>query len=191
VNRDQWARSILNTVWREFGAPAPGVLQAVQAIARHESGPGYGDGMGGANNWGSIHCTSGPPCGEGCVEHQDTDATGQPYVTCFRRYATPEEGARDLIRELLRRGPVRQVLGSGNATAIASAMRATKYFEAPTDVYSHAIARNARAVASAVGEPLIVTLGGTADASFELFVFAAGVYALSRYFGRRRRRRKG
>jgi hypothetical protein len=188
VNRDQWARSILNTVWREFGAPSPGALQAVQAIARHESGPGYGDGMDQANNWGSIHCTSGPPCGDGCVEHTDTDASGAPYTTCFRRYDSPEAGARDLLRELLRRPPVRAVLSSGNAGAIAAAMRQTKYFEAPTDVYSAAIVRNARAIASSLGEPLIVTAAAS-DASSELVVLA--MLALGAWHLSRQRRRKG
>jgi hypothetical protein len=189
VNRDQWARSILNTVWREFGAPTPGALQAVQAIARHESGPGYGDGMGNANNWGSIHCTSGPPCGDGCIEHTDTNAAGEPYTTCFRRYETPEAGARDLLRELLRRPQVRSVLSSGNAGAIANAMRTTGYFEAPTPVYSAAIARNARAIASALGEPLIVSEMAS-EAGTEILVLAmlaVGAWHLSRP----RRRRKG
>lgn len=190
MNRDQWARSILTSVWRdEFGAPSPGGLQAVQAIARHESGPGYGDGLGGANNWGSIHCTSGPPCAETCVEHVDNDATGQPYATCFRKYATPEEGARDLLRELLRRAQVRAVLSSGNAGAIAHAMRQTAYFEAPVGVYATAIARNAKAVSLALGEPWLVTLGGS-EASADLLVLAmlaVGAWHLSRP----RRRRKG
>ncbi len=190
MNRDQWARSILNTVWRDFGAPAPGELQAVQAIARHESGPGYGDGMQNANNWGSIHCTTGPPCGDACVEHTDTDASGTTYTTCFRKYATPEEGARDLLRELLRRSPVRQVLASGNATAIASAMRSTGYFEAPTEVYSAAIARNAKAIAASLGEPLIVSLAGPAEAGSELLLLAALVGWVW-HASRPRRRRKG
>lgn len=190
MNRDQWARQILNAAWKDFGAPAPGALQAVQAIARHESGPGYGDGMGNANNWGSIHCASGPPCGENCIEHTDTDSSGAPYTTCFRRYATAEEGAADLLRELLRRPPVRAVLASGNAGAIAGAMRATKYFEAPTEVYTAAIARNARAIASALGEPLIVTELGPSEAGSDLLIFAMLAYG-AWHLSRPRRRRKG
>lgn len=177
---------MLLTAWRDYGAPLPGALQAVQAIARHESGPGYGDGMGNANNWGSVHCTTGPPCGEGCVEHADTDSQGQPYVTCFRRYATPEEGARDLLRELLRRPPVREVLSSGSANAIAHAMHRTRYFEMTPGLYGQAIARNAESIAKALGEPLIVTLAGPAEASGELLVLGALGYLIWRAYRRRR-----
>jgi hypothetical protein len=188
VNRDQWARTVLIHAWRDFGAPSPGMLQAVQAIARHESGAGYGDGMGGANNWGSIHCVSGPPCGDDCVEHTDTNAKGEPYTTCFRRYATPEAGARDLIRELLRRPAVRAVLGTGEPVAIATAMRATGYFEAPIATYAAAILRNAKAIAKATGEPLLMGHGPDELAGLALL---AGVAYFMHHWRPRPRRRKG
>jgi hypothetical protein len=142
------------------GAPLA-TLQILQAVGRFESG--YGAGFkNNANNWGAVQSHK-PPCGEGSFEHGDTHADGTPYVTCFKSYDTPEAGARDMIQEIMRRPGVPALLATGDATAVATAMRAGGYFEAPVEKYATAIVNNAKAIAASIGEPLVVRIGGRVE----------------------------
>lgn len=208
LNRDVWARSILSKVWTDaYGSPpfllrpsAP-ALQAVQAIARLESGGGYGVAgtsdpiWQGSNNWGAIKCSSSgrPPCPEGCFEHTDTDEHGQAGVYCFRKYETPEDGARGILRELLRRPAVRMALGNpSSATAIANAMKQPPaYMGLPAQAYARLIAQRASEVAKNVGEPVFVTLTGPSSSSGfgELAISVLVGLVLVDAFKPRRRRR--
>ena len=58
------------------------------------------------------------------------------------------------MRELYRRDGVPEALKSGSATGIATAMRATGYFEAPVKRYAKGILGNAKSIAASLGEPL-------------------------------------
>jgi hypothetical protein len=158
LNRDQWARGVLERAWPE--GPTLQALQIVQAVGRFEGGYGHANdpAWAGSNNWGAIQCGHGPPCGVDCFEHADTHADGTPYTTCFRRYPSAIDGARGLVHELLRRPAVAGVIDSGNATAVANAMHASKYFEATASSYAKNLFRNAQAIALALGEPLAVAL---------------------------------
>lgn len=157
---DLWARTVLESVWT--GAPkTPAALQAVQAIGRLESNYGYPEGdseWSASHNWGAVQ--EPHPTAENSFEHFDRNAAGQVYVGHFKRYPTDEAGASDFLHELVRRPSVLAVLGSGSATAIATAMHDTHYFEAkPTD-YANAIVRNAAAIAKSLKELAYVTLFG-------------------------------
>ncbi len=68
------------------------------------------------------------------------------------------------MRELYRRDGVPEALKSGSATGIATAMRATGYFEAPVKRYAKGILGNAKSIAASLGEPQHVTLVGAAPA---------------------------
>ena len=120
----------------------------------------YGLAFGNANNWGAIQCSSPPPCPPTCVELTDTHADGSTYQWCYRRYPTSVDGAADLVRELYRRDGVPEALASGDAARIANRMRASRYFEAPEARYAKAIATNATTIATNLGEPLVVAIGG-------------------------------
>lgn len=185
LNRDLQARIVLERVWRAtYGVPTPQALQAAQAIAHLESGAGYGaegtsDGLwAGTNNWGAIKCQGRPPCDENCFEHVDSDEHGQVGMYCFRKYATPDEGARGLLHELLRRPAVRTVINSGSAQAIANAMhQPPAYSTLGAAKYGPRIAERAATLSKRLGEPLYVTLSGpsSADALFDL-AWTAGLF---------------
>ena len=196
MNRDQWARSILRNEWRKFrgAAPTDTMLQAVGAIARHETVYGHADkppGWSDTHNWGAIQCAGTvAPCPEGCFEAKDTHADGTPYQGCYKVYPSDEAGAFDLIQTLLAKG-LRDALASGNAVTLAAAMKKRGYFEDSIDHYSKDIANNAAAIARAMPEPLRVTLGGPSSSSSTTdWIVVAGVGWLAwREFGKGRRRR--
>lgn len=158
LNRDQWARGVLERAYPE--AASLQALQMIQAVGRFEGHYGHADdpAWAGSNNWGAIQCLHGPPCGNDCFEHKDTHADGTAYVACFRKYPSAIDGAKGLVHELLRRKAVADVINTGSATAVANAMRATGYFEAPAANYAKNLYRNAQAIATALGEKLVVTL---------------------------------
>lgn len=168
-----WAREVLRFAWaRQFGESADlPTLQAVQAIALHESGYGYAlktpEGAP-SYNWGSIQCGAGwkavdcltpQTCPAGCFAHQDTNAKGVCYVACFRQYPDPVSGAKDFLRVLCgvpSRARVRACIGYGNSTVIAREMRASGYFEASVKSYAAGIGNRAKQIATALGEPVYV-----------------------------------
>jgi hypothetical protein len=185
LNRDAWARAFLLRAWNRYGTPLPPAVQAVQAIAHVESGGGYGaEGTSdpiwqGSNNWGAIKCPlQSQPCGEGCFSHVDTDANGQAGNYCFRKYDSPADGAAGLLFELMRRPAVARVLASGNATAIANAMKQPPaYMALPAASYGRLIAQRARVVAKNLNEPLYVSLGSPALASSSGDALELGILA--------------
>lgn len=87
-----------------------GLRALVVAIGGLESH--WGDGFPGTNNWGAI--TAGSGWSGQTFEHEDSKWTPQGveyYVTDFRAYQSPEDGARDLG----------QLLQSQYAKAVAAA----------------------------------------------------------------------
>lgn len=110
----EWARGVIQAAFPKVmgRAPTESEIQAVQAIAHLESsyGRGWKGKAKGSNNWGAIQCGSCKKNGR-CdpntsFEHRDStpqpDGTNKWYVTCFKKYPTPEEGAADLIKTLFR-----------------------------------------------------------------------------------------
>ncbi len=160
---DSQARAVLREAFALRSiAPTLSELQGVQAVTRFEGGYGGGwKGAGvGSNNWGAVQCGHYAPCAAGCFEYGDTHADGKKYRGCFRIYASPAEGAADVVRELYRRDGVPEGLRAGDATRIAERMRATGYFEAPADRYAKAIETHAAEIAGNLGETLRVRRGG-------------------------------
>jgi hypothetical protein len=161
---DAFGRRILVNVWPKLlgHAGSPTELQIAGAIARGEGYYGRavyydrGSPIRDTNNWGAVQALSRPPCPADAFEATDHHADGTEYQACFRRYATPEEGARDFVRNLAtgRRSSVAPLLRSGDVDAVARAMRVGGYFELAADKYADAIERNAAAIARALGEPI-------------------------------------
>jgi hypothetical protein len=141
----EWARAIVNAAWRQvFGRdPSETEAQGVQAVASLETNYGRGQGR---NNWGSVHASGGD-----CTSGTDTDAGGKRYTTCFKNYASPQAGAVDLIRTMVKpnvAGPLR----SGSASRVARAMHANRYFELDPSAYAERIEARAKIIAGALGE---------------------------------------
>lgn len=155
----------------------------MQAIGRFEGYYGFASspqGWYGSNNWGAIQCGHAAPCGDDCFEAGDHSATGVPYRTCFRRYPTPDAGAAALVHELYRRPSVVPPLRQGDALGVATAMRQTGYHETAPEKYGAAIARNAQAIASSLGEPLQIGARRSSSSGAGPFVLFLGVFFAAR-----------
>lgn len=135
----QQARALLLTAWSiQFPSLKPSVsaLQAIQAVALHETG--YGRGWKGAmvnsHNQGAIQCgklqNEAGECDEGCAPYGDSRPTPQgqvKYGGCFKVYPDDGEGWLDLLRVMGRKN-VRQVWDNGDLDAVAKGMRDNGYF---------------------------------------------------------------
>lgn len=160
---DRWARDVVLEAWiAEHPGLEPGLaeIQAMQAIGRHEGAYGLATKppqWKGSNNWGAIQCKKGPPCDEGCFQAPDSHLDGTPYEWCYAKYASAVAGARALIRLVTKRRPtVWEAMRAGDADGIGREMLDTRYNETPGPRYAGNVARNAREIAEAIGEPWVV-----------------------------------
>lgn len=128
-------------------------LQYVQAVAFLETGYGNGwkKGMVGSNNWGAVHCSKreegldrflGVSAGSfginigttrvsfgNCIEHEDTRPDGSSYKQTFKTYATPKDGAKDVVKHVLTQRSTGKALGSdGSIYGASFIMRREKYY---------------------------------------------------------------
>jgi Transglutaminase-like superfamily len=194
LTRDEhhrWARPILIQAWQNLFGTSPSVaaLQMVGGQASLETVYGYGwsaaSGGQGSNNWGAVDWT--PASSNDYFESTDHDAQGNTISVKFKKYDTPLDGATDFLNQALIVRPLAMnEVDTGNATAYADALRRSHYFVAPTDQYALAIYNNAKEIANALGEPLLVNLdspgpssglvgGGSAAAAVLLLFGAAAV----------------
>jgi hypothetical protein len=157
------ARQLVMEAWsmERRQSPTLAAVQAVQAVARLETGYSTTWKTPGVHNWGAITCnrvaTAEGDCGPNCFLSRDHDAQGRVVKRCFRRYAKPLDGVRALLREMLVRRPaVDAVVNAGDVLAIAQAMHDTRYFEAPVPKYAHAMLEHAGWIARTLGEPLML-----------------------------------
>lgn len=103
------------------------------AVAKLETGFGRGwkGAMVGSNNWGAVQCSASNQDGAGCIPYEDSYADGTKYKINFRSYATPVDGARDVIKHVMVHRPtVAKVLASPDCTIYRAslAMRRTTYY---------------------------------------------------------------
>lgn len=163
------ALEVWNADWSALVKPTERALQAVQAVWILETGNAraWKGAMTDSFNYGSIHCSRpvDGACPPGSAPGGDT-LEGKKIKVCFCTYADDREGIRAALRELLRRGAVRQVIGSGDAGAIATAMLDTNYYggipgtrEEKIADYAGRIEAGARHVAGKLGQPLLVRAG--------------------------------
>ena len=153
--RDDDARAVVERAARKLGLDlGANALDLVQAVARFETS--YGEGWAtscpaavGSNNWGAVHATALQPSIE-CTDHRED---GTPYQARFRVYATPEDGAADVIAILWRMPHVRAFLLGDEADpeGMARAMRADRYYEAPVRTYTAGLRRNWSAIRTSLG----------------------------------------
>lgn len=103
--RHVWARGVVEQAFElEHGrAPSRFEAQCIQAVGLLETSYGYGwSGAGvGSNNWGAVQATPAQvAAGVPTFAYTDSHQDGTRYAQAFRRYATPVEGARDLVRHM-------------------------------------------------------------------------------------------
>lgn len=185
------------------------VVQGVAAIARHETGfgtykpfakPGFE-----SNNWGAQQCSTiakAGKCPDGCFPATDTSPTAAgtsiPYLACFIVNPSPEAGARSLVKLVtVSRPGIAAALTTGDAQAIAQAMRDARYYEGfgkdqteRVANYAKALLRNAQMNAAGARVPLAITLqppppppiddGDAAGAGFFGLLFAAVVARITK-----------
>lgn len=152
-------------------------VQAIGAIARHETGfgtyPPFAKGTFASNNWGAQQCSTiakAGKCPDGCFPATDTSPTSSggsiPYLACFIVNDSPEAGARSLVRLVaVQRPGIAAALTTGDAQAIAQAMRDARYYEGfgkdqseRVANYAKALLRNAQMNAAGARVPLAITL---------------------------------
>lgn len=119
------------------GYPNQFALGIAQAIGFMEGGP-YGKwGPGGkSNNWGALTKTpnSDTSCPADSFPHKDSkfdeeSGTVQEYTTCFRRYDTSLEGAKDFLRRLYVDRPATfEASLAGDIREVAETMYASQYY---------------------------------------------------------------
>jgi hypothetical protein len=170
----QEARAILDrAVQSVTGGSLPGLsMDLIQGVARFETGYGGkwdATGCPGAdtsNNWGAVKNSGGrwatlaeaqcdPSKSFAC---QDRDSSGKTWWYCFRRYATPEDGAAHTVSVLWKNPYVRAYLlsGEGGVPEMAAAMKQGGYFEATVEAYTRGLAPNVSAIRSDLGSRSII-----------------------------------
>ncbi len=153
IELDEEARELLTRGYLDLFSEAPSlpVAQAMQAQSLHESGYGRGWGRGasdagqGSNNWGAIqggiqsgtcHPDTPPPVcapGQGFLHGDTTPLEGggsRHYQCCYRIYASPLEGATDVVRKMfVDRPSVHEAAKRGDLAGFSAAMYDTGYYE--------------------------------------------------------------
>lgn len=128
------ARGILTEAFQNVLGRPPTLaeIQYAHAVAEEETsyGGGWKGAMIGSNNWGAVQCPANAQGGPDCIPYQDSQSSGQTYSIAFRRYATPVQGAEDVIRHIFKLRPITAAsLAAGEPTYFTSYdMRREKYY---------------------------------------------------------------
>lgn len=156
--------------------PPIGMLQIIGAQAHLESGYGKSqytnkltnEKSGVINNWGAVQAGP-PPCDPAKgFEATDTNSKGEPYQYCYKKYATPADGAFDMIRQMTIRRPYSwEAMAQGDIDLWATRMRAKDpitgiglYFEQSVEGRAKGIEQRVASIAAALDEPIRATRGG-------------------------------
>ncbi len=138
-------------------APTLNELRILLAVSLHETtfGAGWkGDGVG-SNNMGAVQATKAWT-GEtfGATDTHPTSSGGTiAYDIGFRKYPSPFEGWADLVRVLYVQSPrTRAAANTGDAQAVAKAMRAAKFYEGKGATESDRIGNYEQALVNALWE---------------------------------------
>lgn len=185
VGSHKWARNVLIQQWtaNAHGVPLTiAALQIVQGIGLMEGGYGFATnppGWNGSNNWGAqqVAPNADGTCPVGTFPAEDFNGnTGKKYGACIKKYATPELGAADLIREVTKTPEEQKALASGSIDKVSRAMLHARYYttelvQKPGESAqsledrrvkhrSEFVERGIRTIAKALGEPVEATREG-------------------------------
>ena len=185
-NSDSSAYAIGKNLGSQLGMTEP-EIQYVLTVARGEGG--YGNGWGhpsaktltesknfgitgyegiGSNNWGAVQGTGNA----GSFPHVDHDEKGSPYLGHFRKYATPEDGLKDIAVTILRGGKrkaigaaeIKAAIAEGNLRKAVFAQHANGYFQLPPEQYLASVIKNYDALLNNVRWPKVLSENGITPA---------------------------
>jgi len=134
--RHRSAAAVMREAWKaEHGMdPTPRELLFALAVADAETnyGRGWKAPCSGSNNWGARQITSGEKAkGVPSCEYTDSHPDGTRYQIGFKVYASPVDGARDVVRLLTKqRSETWAVMRDprGSIYAFSDRMRREKYY---------------------------------------------------------------
>ena len=161
----QAARNTIIDAFKEVFNRAPNLYEAqfAQSVALYESGYGSyrfynhvtDSYITETNNWGSVHCQVTPPCPPDCFEATDTHADGTKYLACFKRFTSPEEGAKFFIRTFYKNKPsILAAANSGSISNVAQAIHSSRYSEASPAKLESSLTIRLQEITKALGEPM-------------------------------------
>lgn len=138
-----------------------------------------------SNNWGAVQGTGNA----GSFPHVDTHADGTPYVSNYKRYATPEDGFLDMARIILNGGKrgaagaaeIKAAIAQGNLRKAVFAQHSNGYFELNPESYLSAVLRNYNGIMAGVKWPKVLAENGITVAvaggiGTFLLITAAGLF---------------
>lgn len=128
------ARQILTEAFTEVMGrpPTTAELQYLHAIGWLETsyGNGWKRNMVGSNNWGAVHCPMNAQDGPDCVHYVDHHPNGEEFKVNFKKYDTPKDGAKDLVKQVYKIRTTGKGLSGSDANAFTASyiMRREKYY---------------------------------------------------------------
>lgn len=113
--------------------PTLAELQYVSAVAWLETryGTGWPANMAQAHNWGAVQCYTEKESPDTCIPHQDHDSGGTAFKVGFKRYASDQDGAADVVKHIIKHRPrTAAALSESKPSAYRAsyAMRREKYY---------------------------------------------------------------
>jgi peptidoglycan hydrolase-like protein with peptidoglycan-binding domain len=175
ASTDKWAYDLSKRVTPEL---TEAERQYVLAVGRHEGF--YGKAQKppvwiGSNNWGAVQGVGSA----GSFSTTDYHADGAAYAGKFKKYATPEEGYKDLVRILLKPNVRAALAKNGSIKDASTAQRANRYYEAPQVKYQEALVRNYNQIAANIGLPRVLSeTGKTAVAAVASYIAGTAAVAI-------------
>lgn len=155
------ARAIVVDAFRQvfLREPSRSETQFLQAVCYLETqyGAGWRGAGRGSNNWGAVQ-GGRPPCDpQRCFEYTDTapqpDGTSRAYRICFKRYASPVDGAADVACVMYRQRPgVLAAATCGDAYEVSARMYDTMYYQGFGHNREERIARHHKRMLHILGE---------------------------------------
>ncbi len=169
-----FGRQVLSNIWQEVTGETPSLssLQIAGAQAHLESNYGRasyrnsvtGETSGVINNWGAVQAHGDQP---GFLA-TDTHADGSVYQAKYRIYPTPEDGAKDMLKQMTTRRPTSWGhMRRGDIDAWSAQMRTKDpetgvlgYFEQSAEGRAKGIEQRVANIAHTLNEPVAAKRGG-------------------------------
>jgi hypothetical protein len=167
------AAEVFRQAFRQVNGRLPSIAerQGIQSLSWRETNYGAGWKDPGAGSWNMGAIASGlPPCGPGSFEYTDSvpDESGgsTTYQHCFKTYASPVDGAADVVRKLtVDRPTVWAAFRAGDLWTAGRELYRTRYMQSKGRTEDERIAHYIQPMADVIsliakanGEPIALTI---------------------------------